>query len=288
MTFIKEIRNKITSIKNLQKITRAMEMVSASKMKKTQSIMEASYPYSEAICRVISHLTLGNLEYKHSYLEQRVVKNIGYLVYSTDRGLCGSLNSNLFKKLFVNINQWSNKGINCKLAIIGYKGLSFFNSCNKNMVIAHSGGIGEIASLSKLIGPIKVLLNAYDKKELDRIYLVNNKLINLISQLPQIIQLLPLTNLTNQLLNSKKWDYLYEPESQSILNILLQRYIEAQVYQRLVENLASEQAARMVAMKTATDNGCSLINEMQIVYNKVRQANITQEITEIVSGAAAV
>ncbi|WWO97539.1 MAG: F0F1 ATP synthase subunit gamma [Candidatus Dasytiphilus stammeri] len=287
MTFIKEIRNKINSIKNLQKITKAMEMVSASKMKKTQSIMEASYPYSEAICRVISHLTLGNLEYKHPYLEQRAVKNIGYLVFSTDRGLCGSLNSNLFKKLFINISKWSNKGINCKLAIIGYKGLSFLNSFNKKNVIAHSGA-GEIASLSRLIGPIKVLLNAYHKKDIDRIYLVNNQLINLISQLPQIIQLLPLTITKNQLFNSKNWDYLYEPKAKSLLNILLERYIESQVYQRLVENLACEQAARMVAMKTATDNGYNLINEMQIVYNKVRQANITQEITEIVSGAAAV
>ncbi|WWO99528.1 MAG: F0F1 ATP synthase subunit gamma [Candidatus Dasytiphilus stammeri] len=286
MTFIKEIRNQITSIKNLQKITRAMEMVAASKMKKTQSFMEASYPYAEAIHRVINHLLLGNLEYKHPYLEQRAVKNIGYLVFSTDRGLCGSLNSNLFRKLFVNISKWSNKGISCSLAIIGYKGLSFLNSWTKKMVIAHLGGIGERASISALIGPIKVLLDAYDQKKIDIIYLVNNKLINLISQLPQIIQLLPLTN--NPILNKNKGDYLYEPDAQFILNILLQRYIEAQVYQRLVENMASEQAARMIAMKTATDNGSSLINEMQIVYNKARQANITQEITEIVSGASAV
>ncbi|WWO98905.1 MAG: F0F1 ATP synthase subunit gamma [Candidatus Dasytiphilus stammeri] len=288
MTFIKEIRNQITAIKNMQKITKAMEMVAASKMKKTQFLMEASYPYAEAIRRVISHLTLGKLEYKHPYLEQRIVKHIGYLVFSTDRGLCGTLNSNLFRKLFTDIKKWSNKNVNSSLAIIGYKGLSFLNSLNKKMVIAHYGGIREIPSISDLIGPIKVLLNAYDEKKIDRIYLVNNKFINLISQVPQIIQLLPLTTLKDEILNRKKWDYLYEPNAEFLLNLLLQRYIESQVYQRLIENIASEQAARMVAMKTATDNGGSLINEMQLVYNKARQANITQEINEIISGAAAV
>ncbi|WWO95507.1 MAG: F0F1 ATP synthase subunit gamma [Candidatus Dasytiphilus stammeri] len=291
MTFIKEIRNQITAIKNMQKITKAMEMVAASKMKKIQSIMEKSYPYAEAISRVINHLTLGNLEYKHPYLEQRTIKKIGYLVFSTDRGLCGSLNSNLFRKLFINISKWSKKGINSSLVIIGNKGLSFLNSCSKTMVIAHSGGIGEKASISDLIGPIQVLLNAYNQKEIDRIYIVNNKLINLVSQLPQIIQLLPLIAIktNHSILNHQyKWDYLYEPDPQFLLKIVLQRYIEAQVYHRLVENIASEQAARMVAMKSATDNGSSLINEMQILYNKARQANITQEITEIVSGAAAV
>ncbi|ANS45485.1 MULTISPECIES: F0F1 ATP synthase subunit gamma [Serratia] len=287
MAGAKEIRSKIASVQNTQKITKAMEMVAASKMRKSQERMAASRPYAETMRKVIGHLALGNLEYKHPYLDERDVKRVGYLVVSTDRGLCGGLNINLFKRLLSEMKGWSEKGVEADLALIGSKAASFFGSVGGN-VVAQVTGMGDKPSLSDLIGPVKVMLQAYDEGRLDKLYIVSNKFVNTMSQEPQIVQLLPLPPSDDGELKKTSWDYLYEPDPKVLLDTLLRRYVESQVYQGVVENLASEQAARMVAMKAATDNGGSLIKELQLVYNKARQASITQELTEIVSGASAV
>ena len=287
MAGAKEIRSKIASVQNTQKITKAMEMVAASKMRKTQDRMAASRPYAETIRSVIGHIALGNLEYKHPYLEEREVKRVGYLVVSTDRGLCGGLNINLFKKLIVEMKDWSDKGVQIDLALIGSKATSFFSSVGGN-VVAQVTGMGDDPSLADLIGSVKVMLQAYDEGRLDKLYIVTNRFVNTMSQVPTIVQVLPLPPSDDENLKKKTWDYLYEPDPKALLDSLLRRYIEALVYQGVVENLASEQAARMVAMKAATDNGGNMIKELNLVYNKARQASITQELTEIVSGAAAV
>ncbi|WAT05588.1 F0F1 ATP synthase subunit gamma [Rouxiella badensis] len=278
----KEIRSKIGSVQNTQKITKAMEMVAASKMRKTQERMAASRPYADTIRKVIGHLALGNLEYKHPYLDERKIKRVGYLVVSTDRGLCGGLNTNLFKKLLTEMKGLSEQGVEVDLALIGSKAASFFGSVGGN-VVAQVTGMGDNPSLSELIGPVAVMLQAYDEGRLDKLCIVSNKFVNTMSQEPRIVQLLPLppAEETGELAK-KSWDYLYEPDPKALLDTLLRRYVESQVYQGVVENLASEQAARMVAMKAATDNGGSLIKELQLVYNKARQASITQELTEIV------
>ncbi|MEI2266825.1 F0F1 ATP synthase subunit gamma [Erwinia sp. CGal63] len=289
MAGAKEIRSKIGSVQNTQKITKAMEMVAASKMRKSQERMAASRPYAETMRKVIGHIALGNLEYKHPYLEERDVKRVGYLIVSTDRGLCGGLNINLFKKVLADMKGWADKGVESDLAIIGSKGLSFFGAVGGN-VVAQVTGMGDKPSLSDLIGPVKVMLQAYDEGRIDKLYVVSNKFINTMSQSPQIVQLLPLPPADPEegVVKKSTWDYLYEPDPKALLDTLLRRYVESQVYQGVVENLASEQAARMVAMKAATDNGGNLIKELQLVYNKARQASITQELTEIVSGASAV
>ncbi|MFS1563335.1 MAG: F0F1 ATP synthase subunit gamma [Candidatus Arsenophonus phytopathogenicus] len=287
MAGAKEIRSKIGSVQNTQKITKAMEMVAASKMRKTQERMAASRPYAETMRSVIGHLALGNLEYKHPYLKERDVKRIGYLIVSTDRGLCGGLNINLFKKLLTEMKTWTDKSVQIDLALIGSKAVSFFNSVGGN-IVAQVTAMGDDPSLSDLIGPVKIMLEAYDEGRLDKLYVVTNKFVNTMTQVPTITQLLPLPAGDDETLKKKSWDYLYEPDPKILLDTLLRRYIESQVYQSVVENLASEQAARMVTMKAATDNGGNLIKELQVVYNKARQASITQELTEIVSGAAAV
>ena len=287
MAGAKEIRSKIASVQNTQKITKAMEMVAASKMRKTQERMAASRPYAETMRSVIGHLALGNLEYKHPYLEEREVKRVGYLVVSTDRGLCGGLNINLFKKLLADMKEWSDKGVEVDLALVGSKAVSFFASVGGN-VVGQVTGMGDDPQLSDLIGPVNIMLQAYDEGRLDKLYVVANKFINTMAQEPKILQVLPLPPGDDEELKEKSWDYLYEPDPKTLLDTLLRRYIESQVYQSVVENLASEKAARMVAMKAATDNGGNLIKELQLVYNKARQASITQELTEIVSGAAAV
>lgn len=288
MAGAKEIRSKIGSVQNTQKITKAMEMVAASKMRKSQERMAASRPYAETIRKVIGHIALGNLEYKHPYLEERNVKRVGYLVVSTDRGLCGGLNVNLFKKVLAEMKWWVDQGVGSDLAIIGAKGSSFFSAVGGN-VVARISGMGDNPSLSELIGPVKVMLQAYDENRIDKLFIANNKFINTMAQSPQITQLLPLPAATDEeALMKKSWDYLYEPDPRELLDTLMSRYVESQVYQGVVENLASEQAARMVAMKAATDNGGDLIKELQLIYNKARQASITQELTEIVSGASAV
>ncbi|MBT9431481.1 F0F1 ATP synthase subunit gamma [Candidatus Sodalis endolongispinus] len=287
MAGAKEIRSKIASVQNTQKITKAMEMVAASKMRKTQERMASSRPYAQTMRKVIGHLALGNLEYKHPYLDERDVKRVGYLVVATDRGLAGGLNINLFKKLLADMKEWNGKGVETELALIGSKAVSFFNSVGSK-VVAQVTGMGDNPTLSELIGPVKVMLQAYDEGRLDKLYIVSNKFVNTMSQVPKILQILPLPPAEEADLKTKSWDYLYEPDPKTLLDTLLRRYVESQVYQGVVENLASEQAARMVAMKAATDNGGSLIKELQLVYNKARQTSITQELTEIVSGAAAV
>jgi F-type H+-transporting ATPase subunit gamma len=288
MAGAKEIRNKIGSVKNTQKITGAMEMVAASKMRRAQERMSASRPYAETMRKVIGHIAQGNLEYKHPYLIEREVKRVGYIVVSTDRGLCGGLNINLFKAALNDMKQWSAKGAKVDLALIGNKASSFFERHGAK-VKAHVAGLGDNPSVNDLIGSVKVMLKAYDNGEIDKLYLVYNKFVNTMVQQPRVDQLLPLPVTEDSKLAKKHhWDYIYEPDPKQLLDTLLIRYVESQVYQGVVENLASEQAARMVAMQAATDNAGNLINDLQLVYNKARQASITQELTEIVSGAAAV
>ena len=288
MAGAKEIRNKIGSVKNTQKITSAMEMVAASKMRRAQERMSASRPYAETMRKVIGHIAQGNLEYKHPYLIEREVKRVGYIVVSTDRGLCGGLNINLFKAALNDMKQWSAKGAKVDLALIGSKASNFFERHGAK-VKAHVSGLGDNPSVNDLIGSVKVMLKAYDNGEIDKLYLVYNKFVNTMVQQPKVDQLLPLPVTEDSKLAKKHhWDYLYEPDPKQLLDTLLIRYVESQVYQGVVENLASEQAARMVAMQAATDNAGNLINDLQLVYNKARQAGITQELTEIVSGAAAV
>lgn len=282
----KEIKGKIGSIKNTQKITSAMEMVAASKMKKAQDRMASSRPYADSMRSVIGHLANANLEYRHPYLEERDVKAVGYIVISTDRGLCGGLNTNEFKAVVKDAKAWQQKGAQVHFAALGSKACSFFNRFGGKVLAAESG-IGDAPSVKDVIGLVKVMLNAFDNSEIDRLYLVYNNFVNTMTQAPVISQLLPLPK-SDDVTFKHSWDYLYEPDPKPILDMLLVRYVESQVYQGVVENAASEQAARMVAMKAATDNAGNLIDELQLIYNKARQAAITQEISEIVSGAAAV
>jgi len=286
MAIGKEIKGKIGSIKNTQKITSAMEMVAASKMKKAQDRMNASRPYAESMREVIGHIAHGSLDYKHPYLEEREVKRVGYIVISTDRGLCGGLNTNEFKEVVKSVKEWQAKGVEVDFAALGAKACAFFNRFGGKVLAAESG-LGESPSAKDLIGLVQVMLQSFNEGELDKIYLVHNKFENTMSQVPVIEQLLPLPKSENEDY-ARLWDYLYEPDPKPILDALLVRYIESQVYQGVVENAASEQAARMVAMKAATDNAGNLIDELQLIYNKARQAAITQEISEIVGGASAV
>ncbi|MGF1870977.1 F0F1 ATP synthase subunit gamma [Photobacterium indicum] len=288
MAGAKEIRNKIGSVKNTQKITKAMEMVAASKMRKTQGAMESSRPYAQTMRKVIGHIALGSLEYKHPYLEEREAKRVGYIIISTDRGLCGGLNINLFKRAMADMKTWSDKGAEVDLALVGAKATAFFNSYGGN-VVAQVSGLGDSPTIEELIGTVGVMLKKYDEGQLDRLYLVYNQFVNTMVQEPVIDQLLPLPKSEDEeMQRSHSWDYIYEPEPKPLLDTLLVRYVESQVYQGVVENLASEQAARMVAMKAATDNAGDIINDLQLVYNKARQGAITQELSEIVSGASAV
>ena len=288
MASAKEIRNKIGSVQNTQKITKAMEMVAASKMRKTQEAMQSSRPYAQTMRKVIGHIALGSLEYKHPYLEEREAKRVGYIIVSTDRGLCGGLNINLFKKAINDVQTWTEKGAEVDLALIGAKATAFFNNYGGN-VMAQVSGLGDAPTVNELIGTVGVMLKKYDEGQLDRLYLVYNKFVNTMVQEPVIDQLLPLPKSEDEAMQrSHSWDYIYEPEPKPLLDALLIRYVESQVYQGVVENLASEQAARMVAMKAATDNAGDLIDDLQLVYNKARQAAITQELSEIVSGASAV
>ena len=288
MAGAKEIRNKIGSVKSTQKITKAMEMVAASKMRRSQDAREASRPYAETMRKVIGHLANANLEYQHPYLEEREAKRVGYVIISTDRGLCGGLNINLFKKAIVEMQGWKDKGAEIELAIIGSKATAFFNNSGAK-VAAQVSGLGDKPSLEDLIGSVSVMLKKYDEGELDRLYVVFNKFVNTMVQQPTIDQLLPLPKSdSEEMQREHSWDYIYEPEPKPLLDTLLVRYVESQVYQGVVENLACEQAARMIAMKAATDNATNLIEDLELVYNKARQAAITQELSEIVGGASAV
>ncbi len=282
----KEIKGKIGSIKNTQKITSAMEMVAASKMKKAQDRMAATRPYAQNMLKVIGHIANGSLEYRHPYMEDREVKRVGYIVVSTDRGLCGGLNSNEFKLVAKDVAKWQEQGVEVSFAALGGKAVGFFSRFGGKVLAAESG-LGDKPKLADIVGLVRVMLDAYDNGDLDRIYLVYNHFESTMSQVPVANQLLPLPKSEDEDLQHR-WDYIYEPDPKEILETLMVRYIESQVYQGVVENAAAEQAARMVAMKAATDNAGNLIDELQLVYNKARQAAITQEISEIVGGAAAV
>ncbi|MDD2658951.1 MAG: F0F1 ATP synthase subunit gamma [Methylococcales bacterium] len=283
----KEIRSKIGSIKNTQKITRAMEMVAASKMRKTKDRMQATRPYSNKIGKIIKHLAQANPEYKHPYLIARDVKRIGIIVVSSDRGLCGGLNSNLFRKTITHLMEWEKANIEVDVCTIGTKAYGFFGNLKVNLV-GQVSKLGDSPRLHDIIGIIKIMLDAYEAGRIDQLYVVSNEFVNTMTQKPTIEQLLPAVACELDENLNGHWDYIYEPDAKEVLDHLLLRFIESKVYQGLVENNACEQAARMVAMKSASDNAGNLIGELQLIYNKARQAAITQEISEIVAGAAAV
>jgi F-type H+-transporting ATPase subunit gamma len=282
----KEIRTKIGSVKNTQKITRAMQMVAASKLRRTQQIMEASRPYAERIRTVIGHLNEANPDYKHPYLNKREVKRVGYIVISTDRGLCGSLNVNAFRAMLGELKKWSDKDVEVDLCLIGSKAMSYFRRIKTNIVAATSH-LGEKPQVADLVGAITSMTAAYSKGEIDRLFLVHNVYVNTMSQTPMVATLLPVEPIDRDELQTH-WDYIYEPGASDLLDNVLSRYIESQVYRAVVENVACEMAAKMVAMKSASENAGKFIDQLQLKYNKARQAAITQEIAEIVGGAAAV
>ena len=282
----KEIRTKISSIKSTQKITSAMEMVAASKMRKAQDRMELGKPYARNIRSVVSHIAASTPEYKHEFMDEREIKRVGYIVVSTDRGLCGGLNINLFKTMIIDMKRWHDQGVGVDICTVGSKGSSFFNSYGGN-VVAAIRNIGDRPTAEDVVGAVKVMLDSFAEGNIDRLLLVSNEFVNTMTQKPTVEQLLPLP-MTEDEEMKHHWDYIYEPDAKELLDGLLTRYIESQVYQAVVENNACEQAARMIAMKNATDNAGELINELQLIYNKARQAAITQELSEIVGGAAAV
>lgn len=288
MAIGKEIRTQINSIGSTQKITSAMEMVAASKMRKAQERMRFGKPYATRIRAVASHVASANPEYHHAYLEERDVKRVGYIIVSTDRGLCGGLNTNAFKAALLSMAEWSDKGAEIDTCLVGGKAGGFFANMKGN-VVASVRDLGDAPQLVDLIGSVKVMLDAFDAGKIDKLYLVGNKFVNTMTQQPEVEQLLPLPPGEDEEMKSVHWDYLYEPdEASDLLDGLLARFIESQVYQAVVENIACEQAARMVAMKNATENAGELIDELQLIYNKARQSAITQELSEIVSGASAV
>lgn len=286
MAGAKEIRTQIGSIKNTQKITSAMEMVAASKMRKAQERMEKGKPYAERIRAVVGHIANATPEYKHMYMNTRDVKRVGFILVSSDRGLCGGLNINVFKAAINAMKEWNDKDVEIDLCLVGAKAAAFFNNYGGN-VVATVRDLGESPSVSDLIGSVKVMLDSYSESTIDRLFLVGNDFVNTMTQSPYVRQLLPLEAKDNDTLNHH-WDYIYEPDAKELLDGLLTRYLESQVYQAVAENGACEQAARMIAMKNATDNAGGLIDDLQLVYNKARQAAITQELSEIVGGAAAV
>ena len=283
----REIKTKIKSVQNTRKVTRALEMVSASKIRKAQDRMKASRPYARAMKQVIGHLAQANTDYVHPFLaERKGVKRVGYIVISSDRGLAGGLNNNLFRKIVGELRGWQEKGVEADIVTIGQKASVFFRRVKVNMVgsVTH---IGDVPRLEPLIGVIKVMLDAYTEGKLDRVYIVYNDFVNTMVQRAAFDQLLPLPA-SEQSVIKHDWDYLYEPDPATVLDHVINRYIESLVYQAVLENVASEHAARMVAMKAASDNASKLIDTLNLVYNKARQAAITQEISEIVGGAAAV
>ncbi|MEO0435599.1 MAG: F0F1 ATP synthase subunit gamma [Pseudomonadota bacterium] len=282
----KEIRTKITSIKSTQKITSAMEMVAASKMRRAQDRMEVGKPYSRRIRSVVSHIANSTPEYRHVFMDAREPKRVGFIVVSTDRGLCGGLNINLFKATMRAMKEWNDQGVEIDLCLVGGKAIAFFNSYGGNVVSA-TRDIGEEPALEDLIGGVKTMLDSFEEGKIDRLFMVSNEFVNTMTQNPTVEQVLPLLPEDNDEMKHH-WDYIYEPEARDLLDGLLTRYIESQVYQAVVENAACEQAARMLAMKNATENAGELIDELELVYNKARQAAITQELSEIVGGASAI
>ncbi len=286
MAGTKEIRTQIASVKSTQKITSAMEMVAASKMRRAQERMQLGKPYASRMRDVIGHLANANPEYKHRFMLERPVKRVGFVIVSSDRGLCGGLNVNVFKAAIRSMKSFADQGIGVDLCLIGAKAGAFFKSFGGNIVAA-TRDLGEAPAIADLIGGVKVMLDAFEDGKIDKLFVVSNEFVNTMTQTPRVQQLLPLLADENTKLKHH-WDYLYEPDAEFLLKGLLTRFIESQVYQAVVENAAAEQAARMIAMKSATDNAGDLINSLKLIYNKARQAAITQEISEIVGGAAAV
>ena len=286
MAGTKEIRSKIASVKSTQKITKAMQMVATSKMRRAQDRMRLARPYADKIRRVIGNLSQANPDYRHPFMASREVKSVGIIIVSTDRGLAGGLNANLFKQALLLMKEWQGKDVPISLSLMGSKGTAFFRRLGLP-ILSHVQGLGDKPHVADLIGPVKVMLDAYRDGKIDKLYLVHSQFVNTMTQKPNIVQLLPVEAQASSGLQ-EHWDYIYEPSADEILDGLLMRYIESQVYRGVVENVASEMAARMVAMKAATDNAGKLIGELQLVYNKARQAAITKELAEIVGGAAAV
>ncbi|MBT3562748.1 F0F1 ATP synthase subunit gamma [Pseudomonadales bacterium] len=286
MANAKELRKQIGSIKNTQKITSAMEMVAASKMRKSQERMARGRPYSDHMKDVIGHVANASPEYRHGFMIEREVKRVGYIVVTTDKGLCGGLNINLLKATVNSIKKWVDQDVEVDLCLIGNKGTQFFRSYGGN-VIAASSHVSESPALSDLIGSIKVMLDAFEAGKVDKIFLSNNVFVNTMTQTPTISQLVPLDPAEDAEMKHR-WDYIYEPDARQLIEGLVTRFIESQVYQAVVENGACEQAAKMIAMKNATDNAGDMVDELQLIMNNARQAAITQELSEIVSGAAAV
>jgi len=283
----REIKTKIKSVQNTRKVTRALEMVSASKIRKAQDRMKASRPYARMMRQIVGHLAVANTDYVHPFMvERKDIKRVGYVIVSSDRGLCGGLNSQMFRRILADMRMWREQGVEIDLVCIGQKASTFFRRLKVNMTgtVTH---LGEQPHVDKLVGVIKVMLDGYEAGSLDRVFLCYNDFINTMTQKPVQDQLLPLPASTT--LDSKhSWDYIYEPDARTVLDHVITRYVESLVYQAVLENLASEHAARMVAMKSASDNATKLIGTLQLIYNKARQAAITQEISEIVGGAAAV
>lgn len=287
MSGAKEIKSKIRSIENTQKITSAMEMVAASKMRRAQERMRAARPYAASIRRVVARLTQANLEYKHPYTIDRELKHVGYIIVSTDRGLCGGLNINLFRSALESIVTFDSQGVETRFGIIGNKGLGFFRRLGAS-ILCQATHLGDAPQVVELIGSVQIMLKAFEEGEIDQLYLVSNRFVNTMTQKPLVDQILPIHIQQADEDLAHHWDYLYEPESRAVVDIFMERYIESIVYQAVVENIACEQSARMVAMKSASENAGTLIDELNLAYNKARQASITQEISEIVGGAAAV
>ncbi len=284
----KEIRGKIKSVENTKKITKAMEMVAASKMRKAQDRMRAARPYSEKIRNIAANLGQANPEYTHPFMQTNTAKSVGYIVVSTDKGLCGGMNTNVLRALTSQLRENQSAGVSAQAVAIGNKGLGFLNRVGAR-VVSHVTQLGDTPHLDKLIGPVKVLLDAYAKGEVSAVYLCYTRFINTMKQEPVVEQLLPLSQAKMQAEKTAHgWDYIYEPDAQTVIDEMLVRYAESLVYQAVAENMASEQSARMVAMKSATDNAGSVIAELKLIYNKTRQAAITKELSEIVAGAAAV
>ena len=282
----REIKKKIASVQTTQKSTRAMQMVAASRMKRTQDRMQQGRPYSQRIEEMIGHLAQASPEYHHAYMTVREVKRIGYIVVSTDRGLCGGLNVNLFRELVRRLREWDGQGVQTELALVGNKAAQFFRAVGGN-VVASMGDVGETPEVADLIGGVKVMLDAFSEERIDRLDIIANEFVNTMTQRPIVKQLLPLPPIESAEF-VHRWDYIYEPDARDLIEGLVERYIESLVYQAVVENTACEQAARMIAMKNATDNAEEIVSELTLLYNNARQASITQEISEIVGGAAAV
>ena len=285
MSGAKEVKGKIRSVENTQKITKAMEMVAASKMRKAQERVEAARPYAQKIRRTIGHLAEANPNDEHPFMQEREAKRVGFIVISTDRGLCGGLNINLFRKVLGEMRSWQDKGVETDVAVVGKKAITFFKRFGD--VEAEISDLGDQPQLEDLIGSIKVMLDAYREGKIDRLFLMGNEFVNTMTQRPEAQQLLPIPQTEDEEL-PEHWDYIYEPEAAELLDYILQRYVESQIYQGVVENVACEMAARMVAMKSASDNAGEIIEELELQYNKARQAAITQELSEIVAGAQAV